>query len=71
MGKHRKTEAERIQLRISQRLTRMKGNGLAHEDFQFLWDWTHTLYKLAADGELRAERKLSEVQEYAESLKRK
>ena len=44
----KKTEAEKIQLRISQRLSKLKKEKtLTEDDHDFLWKWTHQLYELA------------------------
>ena len=48
MSGRKKPKAEKVQLRISQRLSKLHNDGqLSQSDYEFLWKWTHELYKLA------------------------
>jgi len=48
MEGRKKPEAEKIQLRISQRLRKLYNDKqIEKSDFDFLWKWTHELYELA------------------------
>lgn len=48
MTGRKKTNAETVQQRISHRLSKLRNEGqLPQSDYDFLWKWTHELYKLA------------------------
>lgn len=52
MEGRKKPEAEKIQLRISQRLSKLYNERqLEKSDYDFLWKWTHALYELALSTE--------------------
>lgn len=52
MEGRKKPEAEKIQLRISQRLSKLYNERqLEKSDYDFLWKWTHELFKLALSTE--------------------
>ena len=69
MNKKTKTKAEMIQRKISIRLKKMKKEGLKPEDFKYLWDWTHELYKRAKNQEA-LEGKLDEIESLIEEAKK-
>ena len=48
MSGRKKPEAEKIQYRVSHRLSKLHNEGqLEQADYDFLWKWTHELYELA------------------------
>lgn len=52
MSGRKKPEAEKIQYRISHRLSKLHKEGaLEKADYDFLWEWTHKLYELALTAE--------------------
>jgi len=52
MSGRKKPKAEKVQLRISQRLSKLHNEGqLPQSDYEFLWRWTHELYELALIAE--------------------
>jgi transcriptional regulator with XRE-family HTH domain len=52
MSGRKKPEAEKIQYRISHRLSKLHNEGkLKKADYDFLWKWTHELYELALNVE--------------------
>jgi hypothetical protein len=66
-----KTEAEKIQLRISQRLKRMERGTTNSNDIQFLWNWTHKLHEYANQLETRVkdgENKLRQIREILKEM---
>lgn len=52
MSGRKKPEAEKVQYRISHRLSKLHNEGkLKKADYDFLWKWTHELYELALNIE--------------------
>jgi transcriptional regulator with XRE-family HTH domain len=52
MTGRKKPEAEKLQYRISHRLSKLHNEGrLDKADYEFLWKWTHELYELALGTE--------------------
>ena len=52
MAGRKKPEAEKVLYRISLRLSKLRNKGtLPDEDYHFLWEWTHELYRLALENE--------------------
>ena len=67
MGR-RKSQAEKIQLRISQRLKRMERVGTKTDDLKYLWHWTHELFERAKNYEY-LEEILKEIEALIEKAK--
>ncbi len=52
MSGRKKPEAEKIQFRVSHRLSMALNSGqLSQRDYDYLWKWTHELYELALKAE--------------------
>jgi len=52
MSGRKKPEAEKVQYRISHRLSKLHNEGqLEKADYDFLWKWTHKLYEIALIAE--------------------
>lgn len=68
MSKRKKPKAEKIQLRISQRLKRMEKEGAKPDDLKYLWHWTHELYERAKNYEY-LEETLKEIEALIEKAK--
>jgi hypothetical protein len=63
-----KPEAEKIQLRISQRLRKMEKAGIDARDIGFLWDWSHKLFEHANKLELNERTGVNKLRQIKEIL---